>query len=102
MNVKELLRGIIVVIDDQIEEDASEISKILSTLKEDKFPIVTYKDIPNEEVILSLSSASMVILDWEFKNRKIVREMGDMTTDEVARIKINEVYNPIISIIKDL
>ena len=97
MNVKELLRGIIVVVDDQIDEESSEISQILSTLKEDKFPIVAYKDIPDEGVIQSLSSASMVILDWEFKNRK---DMGEI--DEVAKIKINEVSNPIISFIKVL
>lgn len=102
MNVKELLRGIIVVVDDQIEEDASEISKILSTLKEDKFPVVTYEDVPDEEVIQSLSSASMVILDWEFKNRKTVGEMGNMTIDEISRIKIGELSNPIISFIKIL
>lgn len=102
MNVKELLRGIIVVVDDQIEEDASEISKILSTLKEDKFPVVTYEDVPDEEVIQSLSSASIVILDWEFKNRKTVGEMGNITIDEISRIKIGELSNPIISFIKIL
>ena len=78
MNVKDLLRGIVVVVDDQIGEDSSEISQILTNFENDNFPIVKYKTIPSIEVIDSLSSASIIILDWDFKpNVEIEREPGE-------------------------
>ena len=78
MNVKDLLRGIVVVVDDEIGKEDSGIEKIISEFENDNFPIVKYKTIPSNEIVNSLSSASVIILDWDFQqNLGIEREPGE-------------------------
>ena len=68
MEIKELFKGIAVVIDDQVNEKDSSISKIVTFLKTENIPVVAYDEIPSVDVISSLQNASFVILDWEYNN----------------------------------
>lgn len=68
MEIKELFKGIAVVIDDQVNEKNSSISKIVTFLKTENIPVVAYDEIPSVDVISSLQNASFVILDWEYNN----------------------------------
>ncbi|WP_413853890.1 hypothetical protein [Candidatus Ruminimicrobium bovinum] len=87
MNIKDLLKGIIVVIDDQVNTGNSSIKSIVEQLRKDNFPVVTYTDIPNINIIESLSYASVIILDWDFNNIDNVIDDNDMTVEERRFLK---------------
>ncbi len=68
MDVKKLFKGIAVIVDDEIGKPDSSIVQIRKHIESQNIPVATYEEIPNCDIIPSLSNAAFVILDWEYKN----------------------------------
>ena len=65
MDVKELFKGIAVVIDDEIESESASINKIVSQLKTESIPLVKMDYLPSHDMISNLHDVSFVLLDWQ-------------------------------------
>lgn len=65
MDVKELFKGIAVVIDDEIHKQDSSILNILKQLKAEAIPYVEYDSLPDEKIVDNLQNVSFVMLDWK-------------------------------------
>ena len=74
MDVKSLFCGIAVIIDDEIDDSGSTINQIKNILAESNIPVLPFNHIPSEEIIPSLSSASLIILDWDYFHENIDNE----------------------------
>lgn len=59
------LSGIVVVIDDEVESQDTNVFKLVQNIKEFKLPCLTYTDIPDLELVPHLSSAPFIVLDWQ-------------------------------------
>ena len=68
MDVKELFKGIAVVIDDEIRDSDSSIYNILNQLKTESIPYVEYDSLPDERIIENLHNVSFVLLDWKLND----------------------------------
>ncbi len=71
MDIGKLFSGIAVIIDDEINNEKSQISSIRKLIEQKNIPVAVYDDVPKLEIIPSLASASFVILDWEYKKNPI-------------------------------
>ena len=87
MDIKELLSGIAIIIDDKIKEENSQdlILKIRDQLKENHISILEYKDLPDDSEIPNFKNISFILLDWELFERP---EPG-MPIDEAPFINNN-------------
>ena len=65
MDVRRLLNGIAVIIDDEIFDTESKISVIKRMLESRNIPVVVYNDVPQHETVSALMNASFIILDWD-------------------------------------
>lgn len=74
MNIKDLFAGVGVVVDDKVFSSNEREDRIVSIVKELedslKFPLVKYADLPDEEILSKLNSASFFLLDWEIDPRE--------------------------------
>jgi hypothetical protein len=66
MDVKKLFNGIVVIIDDEIADEKSQIFKIKKFILDIDIPVATYNEIPSKKVITALANAAFIILDWDF------------------------------------
>ena len=73
----ELLKGIAVIIDDEIEIEDSIIYRIKNNIIDRNIPVATYREIPQIEVVESLSSAAFIILDWDFMSAERVADKSE-------------------------
>lgn len=87
MEIKKLLSGIAIIIDDNIKEENSgdPILKIRNQLKKNHIPILEYEDLPDDSEIPNLKNISFILLDWELFKRP---ELG-MYIDEAPFINNN-------------
>ncbi|MDD2433531.1 MAG: hypothetical protein PHX01_07615, partial [Clostridia bacterium] len=74
MDIKNLFNGIAVIIDNEINDDNSDIAKIKKNIEKNNIPVATYCDIPDCEVIGALSHASFIVLDWDYYNDSSILE----------------------------
>lgn len=67
MDIKELFKGVAVVIDDKVNNTKGDdlILKIISTIEEEKIPILKYDNIPEDDIIANFYNVSFILLDWE-------------------------------------
>lgn len=105
MDVKNLLKGIAVIIDNQINDEESDIAKIKQNIEKNNIPVATYSDIPDCEVIGALSHASFIVLDWDFYNESLIHE--DLTErlmipNELKEEKQQELINFIQKILEKI
>ncbi|MBK8622544.1 MAG: hypothetical protein IPN79_12495 [Saprospiraceae bacterium] len=66
-DLMDLLRGVVVVIDEKVNEPASSgdlISIIIEKLYESNYPILKFTEIPGEKIINNLKNIAFIILDW--------------------------------------
>lgn len=66
-DIIQLFSGIGVVIDEAIYNKGDQlngIQKIVQSIEEKKIPVLTFDELPNEEMLPQLHSISFVILDW--------------------------------------
>lgn len=73
MNIKNLLSGIAIIIDDKIKKEDSRdlILKIRNQLKENNISILEYEDIPEDTEICNFKNISFILLDWELFERPV-------------------------------
>lgn len=67
MDIKKLLSGIAIIIDDKIKKEDSNdlILKIRDQLKENNISILEYEDLPADSEIQNFKNISFILLDWE-------------------------------------
>ncbi len=71
MDIKKLLSGIAIIIDDKIKKENSGdlILKIRDKLKKNHISILEYEDIPDDSEICNFKNISFILLDWELFER---------------------------------
>ena len=62
----ELLKGVAVIIDDEVGESSSGISRLIMDIEKRKIPCLKYSELPDNSVIDNFSDAPFIILDWKF------------------------------------
>lgn len=77
MDVEKLFQGIAVIFDDEIDDSKSTIFNIKKLIQSKNIPVAVYNEMPRKEIIPSLSNASFVVLDWDYKNSEL-----DVESDE--------------------
>jgi hypothetical protein len=71
-----LFHGIAVVIDDQILDEQSGIWKIQAQIKDEGCHVVSMQDLPSNEQLKNLRSASFFIVDWNLISTTIGQDLG--------------------------
>jgi hypothetical protein len=102
MTTSDLFKGIAVIIDNQIDDKESEISKIKDNIEQNNIPVLTFTKIPKLDIISSFSSVSFIILDWDYFNNisdteeriSIPDELKKSTEEELLRF-ITEIQQSI-------
>jgi len=64
MNIEELFKGVVVIIDDEHNIQEANINKIISQIEKKKFPVLKYKSLENIDV-KKLGFISFLLLDWD-------------------------------------
>jgi len=66
MEIKKLLSGIAIIIDDNIKKEDSNdlIIKIRNQLRKSYIPILEYEDLPDDTEIRNFKNISFILLDW--------------------------------------
>lgn len=87
MDIKKLLSGIAIIIDDKIKEEDSQdlILNIRDKLKDNHVSILEYEDLPDDSEIQNFNNISFILLDWQLFERP---EPG-MLMDETLFINNN-------------
>jgi len=80
LDIKKLLLGIAIIIDDNIKKENSgdPILKIRDQLKTNHIPILEYEKIPEDKEICNFKNINFILLDWYlFEKPKHVKFMDD-------------------------
>lgn len=87
MDIKKLLSGIAIIIDDKIKKEDSQdlILNIRDKLKDNHISILEYEDLPDDSEIQNFNNISFILLDWQLFERP---EPG-MLMDETLFINNN-------------
>ena len=64
MNIEQLLKGVVVVIDDEIDNQDANINKLISQLNEKRYSILKYKEL-DEIDVTKLGNIAFLLLDWD-------------------------------------
>lgn len=81
MQAEKLFNGIAVIIDNEIQDEGSDIYKIKGLIETKNIPVATFTEVPSVDVVSSLGSASFIILDWDYTN-------GELEIESDERISI--------------
>jgi hypothetical protein len=118
MDIKKILSGIAVIIDDNIndEESGDLIIKIKEKLVANNIPFVEYNDIPDNKSVSNFNNVNFVLLDWQLfdsalagtqtefdaikRNIKFIRKLRKFTFAPIF-IFTNQSPDDIINILKD-
>lgn len=77
MDVRELMAGVAIVIDDEIDDKYANIKKITAQLVDNKFPFLAYAMPPAGDEVKNFKDISFVVLDWQMDGLSIEdRENG--------------------------
>ena len=90
MNIEKLFSGIAVIIDNEINDRSSSIYRIKELIEKKSIPVLTFPEIPSQEVIPALSGAAFVILDWDYTDGKIPIEEGERILIPGALVEAEE------------
>jgi len=94
-----LLNGCALVIDDELSDAKSSISKMIATLEKEGTLFIKCEDLPAYNTRNNLSGISFIVLDWDIKNKAEV-ELPDNVRVGAALGNIKSEDN--ISFIKDM
>jgi hypothetical protein len=64
MNIEQLLKGVVVVIDDEIDKQGANIERIISQLNEKRYPVLKSKRL-DEIDVTKLGNIAFLLLDWD-------------------------------------
>ena len=92
MDIKELFKGVAVVIDDEVNKSDTLIYRITENFEQEGIPLIKYEYLPTEDNIKHFQNISFILLDWQlFGNPE-----PDIPFDEAIHI------NQIIRFLKSL
>ncbi len=69
MDIKELFKGVAVVIDDEVNKEDTQIFKIVKKLEENNIPLLKYEYLPDDDVMENFLNVSFILLDWQLFNK---------------------------------
>lgn len=72
--MKDLFNGIAVVIDDEVENQGTEIYKIINQIETENIPVLKYDSIPEDEKITHFQNLSFILLDWSLTPEEITQD----------------------------
>jgi len=81
MNIEQLLKGVVVVIDDEIDNQDANINKIISQLSEKRCPVLAYNKL-DEIDVTKLGNIAFLLLDWDLAGNLLDDE------DKISGVKI--------------
>lgn len=64
-NIRKMFKGEILIIDDEINDDSTDIYKIAQYLNENRFYVLPYEVFPDSSEICNVN-ISFMICDWKF------------------------------------
>lgn len=67
----DLLNGIAVIIDDEIDVEKANVSGLIRQIKNENIPCYLSKELPSVEMIRHLGNASFIILDWKLRENPV-------------------------------
>lgn len=91
MDAKDLFKGVVLVIDDEVNTEGTKINQITSQIAADNIPLLKYTELPDLNVIQHLHGISFVLLDWQlFDDSEIptmlgVSELQQSNDDEILQ-----------------
>lgn len=89
MDIKELFKGVAVVIDDEIDDYDANINRIIEQIELAKIPVLKYPSLPEENVIDHFQNLSFLLLDWKLiKSEKIAE--GVKVPDQLQEYNTTE------------
>lgn len=104
MNIEKLFSGIAVIVDNEIDDSSSSIHKIKRLIEEKNIPVLTFPEIPSQEIIPALSGVAFVVLDWDYTDGKIPIEEGDriQIPETLAETEESRLISFITQLLKEL
>lgn len=84
---EKLLNGIAVVIDDQIGNE-SEIDNLISQIKKQSIPYITYKELPKDD-IEHFDGISFILLDWKLQKVELTKALPKGVTQPTGLSKFS-------------
>lgn len=91
--VKDLLKGVGVIIDDDVKKIGGSVETMVESIKEAGTALVVYDDIPANTVIDSFGNVSFVILDWDFTASSMKGIQGVFLGDEAKKENKRTILN---------
>ena len=82
MDVEQLLKGVVVVIDDEIDNQDANINKIISQLSEERYPMLKLKKL-DEIDVTKLGNIAFLLLDWDLAGNLLDDD------DKISGVKIS-------------
>jgi len=82
MDIRELFRGVAVIIDDEINDRHANIQKILKQIEDKKIPYLSFSEIPDDEILQNFKSISFILLDWKLSVLKTT--FDGVSADEIS------------------
>lgn len=104
MNIEKLFSGIAVIVDNEIDDSSSSIHKIKRLIEEKNIPVLTFPEIPSQEIIPALSGVAFVVLDWDYTDGKIPIKEGDriQIPETLAETEESRLISFITQLLKEL
>lgn len=65
MAIIDLFRGIAVIIDDEVEDEKSDISQIITQIQQLNIPFLPFSIIPDDEIVNNIINIPFLLLDWD-------------------------------------
>lgn len=75
--LKSLFRGIVVLIDDEVIKQDSEISQLASQIEKENCHVIKIPQLPTDEQLNTLTEAAFFILDWNLYNIQTDSQSAD-------------------------
>lgn len=76
MDIDKLFVGIAIIVDDEVGNKNANINNLLKQIEIKKIPYISYKELPDGEVIRHLGESSFIILDWKLQQENLEAEIG--------------------------
>ena len=65
-DVVQLFTGVGVLIDDEIQDNKSNVQKVINSFEDYHIPLLKYSCLPTDDEIMNMHSVSFVLLDWKW------------------------------------
>lgn len=88
--MRDLLNGIAVIIDDEIDNENASINELINQIRHEKIPCYTTRELPPIETIKHLGCASFIILDWRLKDQALSELSGVKIPNTLEDENLNE------------